>query len=340
MSVPTIKDVAAAAGVSTAAVSLYLNDRAGISQATRDRIAASIKELGYVPRANGRRGAGEGYVGMLVEELPLPIYSDHFYAQVLRGIHAEAERLGHNLVLSVLDQAQAGLPRVVAEQHVSGLLAIGGGDITDELLNRLADEGIALVAVDNYSLSRHIDSVVTDDQAGAYLAVRHLLDLGHRRIAMILGPDKYKPLVERYRGYRQAMREAGLQIEEALVQPPISHGLARKGYREMQRLLERQPRPTAVFAVTDRTALGALDAIYEHGLRVPDDISLIGFDDIAPGAQARPPLSTIHRPTYEMGVAAMRRLGAVIAGQSLLPMKLVLYNDLVVRESTAPPPGE
>jgi DNA-binding LacI/PurR family transcriptional regulator len=339
MSVPTIKDVAAAAGVSTAAVSLYLNDRVGISRATRDRIAAAIKSLGYVPRANGRRAAGEGYAAMLVEELPLPIYSDHFYAQVLRGIHAEAERLGYNLVLSVLDQAQSGLPRVVAEQHVAGLLAIGGGDITDELLNRLADEDIALVAVDNYSLSRHIDSIVTDDQAGAYTATRHLIELGHRRIAMILGPEKYKPLVERYQGYRQALREAGIPIDDALIQPPNSHGLLRKGYREMQRLLECEPRPTAVFAVTDRTALGALDAIYEHGLRVPDDISLIGFDDIAPAAQARPPLSTIHRPTYEMGVAAMRRLDALLTGQSLIPMKLVLYNDLLVRESTAPPPA-
>src|SRR3954454_12757304 len=177
MSVPTIKDVAAAAGVSTAAVSLFLNDRSGISQATRDRIATAIKTIGYVPRPNGRRSAGEGYAGLLVEELPLPIYSDHFYAQVLRGMHTEAERLSYNLVLSVLDQTQSGLPRVVAEQHVAGLLAIGGGDITDDLLNRLADEEIALVAVDNYSLSRHIDSVVTDDQTGAYLATCHLIEL-------------------------------------------------------------------------------------------------------------------------------------------------------------------
>jgi DNA-binding LacI/PurR family transcriptional regulator len=337
MSVPTIKDVAAAAGVSTAAVSLYLNDRAGISRTTRDRIAATIKSLGYVPRANGRRGAGEGYAGLLVEELPLPIHSDHFYAQVMRGMHTEAERLGYNLVLSVHDQTQTGLPRVVVEQHVAGLLAIGGGDITDDLLDRLANEGMPLVAVDNYSLSGQIDSVVTDDQAGGYLATRHLINLGHRRIAMILGPEKYKPLVERYRGYRQALREAGFPIDETIIQPSISHGTPRKGYREMQQLLTRDPRPTAVFAVTDRTALGALDAIYEHGLRVPEDISLVGFDDITPGAEARPPLTTIHRPNYEMGIAAMRRLDAVITGQSIIPMKLVLYNDLVIRESTAPP---
>jgi LacI family transcriptional regulator len=154
---------------------------------------------------------------------------------------------------------------------------------------------------------------------------------------MIQGPEKYKPLVERYLGFRQALREAGIPITEALMQPSISRGIPRKGYREMQRLLECDPRPTAVFAVTDRTALGALDAIYERGLRVPEDISLIGFDDIAPGAQARPSLSTIHRPNYEMGVVAMRRLDAVITGQSLIPMKLVLYNDLVARDSTAPP---
>src|SRR5262249_23694852 len=182
---------------------------------------------------------------------------------------------------------------------------IGGGDITDERLNRLADEDIALVAVDNYSLSRHVDSVVTDDQAGAYLATRHLIELGHRRIAMIQGPEKYKPLVERYLGYRQALREAGIPIGEALVQPSISRGTPRKGSREMARLPEGAPRRPAVFAVTDRPARGALDTIYEHGLRVPGDISLIGFDDIAPAAQARPPLSTIHRPNYEMGVVAM-----------------------------------
>ncbi len=317
-----------------------LNDRVGISQATRDRIATAVKSLGYVPRAAVRRGTGEGYIGMLVEELPLPIYSDHFYAQVLRGIHAEAERLGYNLVLSVLDQTLGGLPRVVAEQHVAGLLAIGGGDITDEQLNRLADEDIALVAVDNYSLSRHIDSVVTDDQAGAYLATQHLIALGHRRIAMIMGPEKYKPLVERYRGYRLALREAGLPIDDALMQPPNSHGTPRKGYREMQQLLACDPRPTAVFAVTDRTALGALDAIYEHGLRVPDDISLIGFDDIAPGAQVRPPLSTIHRPNYEMGVVAIASARRAAHRPIAHPMKLVLYNDLVARESTAPPPQD
>src|SRR5262245_26205171 len=123
MSTHTIKDVAQAAGVSTAAVSLFLNDRPGISKATRDRIAAAVAALGYVPRSNVRRGAQSGFVGMLVEKLPLPLYADHFYAEVTRGIQAEFERLGYNLVLSVVDLTQQGLPRLVAEQHVAGLIA-------------------------------------------------------------------------------------------------------------------------------------------------------------------------------------------------------------------------
>ncbi|HWQ15214.1 MAG TPA: LacI family DNA-binding transcriptional regulator [Roseiflexaceae bacterium] len=337
MSARTIKDVADAAGVSPAAVSLFLNDRPGISQATRERIAAAIRSLGYVPRANNRRAASGAFVGMLVERLPLPVHADHFYAGVLQGLQAEAERLGYNLALSVVDPAQGGLPRLIAEQHAAGIVAVGGGDITDALLDRVAEEGVPLVAVDNQSRTRSIDCVVTDNQQGAYALTQHLLALGHRRIAFIQGPAKYKSLGERYQGYCQALREAGLPLDERLVQPAISSGIPRKGYREMQRLLELDPLPTAVFAASDRTAVGALDAIRERGLRVPDDISLAGFDGVALGEYANPPLTTVRTRTYEMGVAAMQRLDALIGGRAVAPMRLVLYTDLVVRQSTAPP---
>ena len=216
MSALTIKDVASAAGVSTAAVSLFLNNRPGISQATRERIAATISSLGYTPRSSAKRSAVTSFVGLLVEQLPLPLHTDHFYAEVLRGIQEEIDRLGYSLVLSVFDAAQGALPRVVAEQQVAGLLAIGGGDITDTLLDRLADEAMPLVTIDNQSAQRHIDSVVVDNQWGACMATQHLLQLGHERIAIILGPTKYKSLSERYQGYLQAHWEAGRAAEPAL----------------------------------------------------------------------------------------------------------------------------
>lgn len=339
MSARTIRDVAEAAGVSTAAVSLYLNDRPGISQATRERIAAVIQTLGYVPRGSARRAAGS-FIGLLVERLPLPVHNDHFYAGVVQGLQAEAERMGYHLMLSVVDPEQRGLPRAIAEQQVSGVIAVGGGDVTDTLLDRLADEGIPLVAVDNLSMSRQIDCVLTDNQHGAYQLTQHLLDLGHRRIAIILGPPKYKSLVERYHGYREALLNAGITPDEALIQPSISQGIPRKGYREMQRLLQLDPRPTAVFAVSDRTAVGALDALREHGLRVPEDISLVGFDGIALGEHADPPLTTVRTRNYEMGVVAVQRLDALLNGRGTAPMKIVLYADLTIRQSTSAPHQE
>lgn len=336
----TIKDVADAAGVSTAAVSLFLNDRPGISQATRDRIAAAIETLGYVPRGSATRrpaGAASNFVSLLVEKLPLSLHSDHFYSAVAQGVQAEAERLGYNLVLTVVDPSQQGLPRALAEQHVAGAVALGGGDITDALLDAINQSEIPLVVVDNQSISSQIDCVVTDNQHGTYQLIRYLIGLGHRRIAIILGAEKYKSLNERYSGYRQAMFELGNGLDESLIQPNLSQGIPRKGYLEMMSLLDRDPWPTAVFAVSDRTALGALEALRERGIEVPKQISLAGFDGIEPGLTVKPSLTTVSSRKYEMGVVAMQRLDALINGRGTSPIRHVLYTDLIIRESTAAP---
>lgn len=333
MGAPTIKDVAAKAGVSTAAVSLFLNERPGISRATRERIAAAVGSVGYIPRANGKRSGATQFIGLLVEKLPLPIHADHFYSEVTQGMQGEAERLGYHLVLA--SPSPDGLPRVVADQQVAGVIAVGGGDIGDALLDRLADHGVPLVLVDNQHQRRAIDCVVVDNQHGGCLATSHLLGLGHRRVAIIQGPPKYKSLYERYLGYRQALLEADLGLDRELIQPSISSGFPLKGYREMQRLLQLPDPPTAVFAVSDRTALGALEALRENGLRVPEDVSLVGFDNIAPGALARPALTTVGISKPDMGVVAMQRLHALLAGHAHVPLKLVLYTDLVRRDSTS-----
>ncbi len=337
MSAPTIKDVAEKAGVSTAAVSLFLNKRPGISKATRERIATAVETLGYVPRANGKRAGATQFIGLLVEKLPLPIHADHFYSEITQGMQAEADRLGYHLVLA--SPSPDALPRVVAEQQVAGVIAVGGGDISDRLLDRLADHAVPLVLVDNQSNRRALDCVVVDNQHGGRLATSHLLELGHRRVAIIQGPPKYKSLYERYLGYRQAFLEADLEPDPSLIQPSISSGLPLKGYREMQQLLQQRDPPTAVFAVSDRTALGALEALREHGLRVPEDISLVGFDNIAPGAHARPALTTVGINKPDMGILAVQHLHALLSGVQQVPHKLVLYTRLIKRASTAAPPA-
>lgn len=337
MELPTIKDVAEQAGVSISAVSIYLNDRAGISQETRKRIGEAIEELGYQPRANGRKGkapvqAAVRYIGLLTEKLP--IYSDHFYAEVTHAIQAEAERLGYGLVLGTLDPGKLDLPRVVTEQQMSGHIVIGGGDITDELIARLAQSKVPLLLVDNESFVDELDSIMVDNHRGAYLAVQHLIDLGHRRIAIICGPAKYKTLQQRLHGYTAALTDAGIAIKPQWIQPSISQGQPRKGYLEMKQLLAIEDRPTAVFAVSDRSAFGALDAIREADLLVPDDISLVGFDNVNSSIHTYPPLTTVGANRQAMGVAAMQRMHALVRGEASSPVKTVLYMHLVLRQST------
>lgn len=337
MQLPTIKDVAEQAGVSISAVSLYLNDRAGISQETRKRIAEAIQGLGYQPRTNGRKGRGAAqttirYIGLLTEKLP--IYSDHFYADVIHAIQAEAERLGYGLVLGTLDPGKPDLPRVVTEQQMAGHIVIGGGDITDQLIARLAENGVPLLLVDNESFTQELDSVMVDNHRGAYLAAQHLIELGHRRIAIICGPAKYKTLQQRLHGCMAALADANLEIKQQWIQPSISQGQPRKGYLEMQRLLELEERPTAVFAVSDRAAFGALDAIREAGLLVPHDMSLVGFDNVNSSVHTYPPLTTVGADRQAMGIAAMQRMHALVRGETASPVKTMVYMHLVVRQST------
>ena len=334
MTKPTIADVAKLAEVSPSSVSIYLNNRPGLAAGTRIRIADAIAQLGYVPRSNESHSKSKGFIGLLVEKLPASLTGDLFYADVASGIQKEAEHLGYSIAISVINESDEGLPRLVEEKSVAGLLAIGGGDVTDTLLQRIAQSNMPLVTVDNQSDLQALNSVVVDSYRGGYLAARHLLELGHRRIAIICGPRKYKPLTERCHGWLNALTDVGMGIDWSLVQKPLSSGLPNKGYLEMKSLLSLDDPPTAVFAVTDRTALGAMPAIREAGLSVPDDISIIGFDDMPPHVYPAPALTTITSERQAMGHIAMQRLHQIIHDPALVPISIVMPSRLVVRKSS------
>ncbi|MYD10637.1 MAG: LacI family transcriptional regulator [Chloroflexi bacterium] len=337
MARPTISHVAKRAGVSPSAVSMYLNGRPGLGLETRRRIADAIDELGYVPRASRPRQQATSFIGVLVEKLPKLLTGDIFYADVTSGIQREAEGLGYSIAVSVIDEPTETLPRLVAEGSIEGLLALGGGDITDPLLRLIISSGMPLVTVDNQSDLQPLNSVVVDNYRGAYLATRHLIDMGHRRIAVIQGPRKYKSLTERYHGCLNALIDAGLGVDTELVQRPLSSGVPNKGYREMKALLSRGEPPTAVFAVSDRTALGAIPAIREAGLRVPQDISIVGFDDMPPDVYPAPALTTVTNERLSMGHIAMQRLHSIIKKPHDTPVQVVMPCELVVRESSDRP---
>lgn len=326
---PTVRDVADDAGVSLATVSLVLNGKVGVGPDTRQRVQETIERLGY--RRRGQRLV----IGLLIERLSVPAYSDPLVGLMIHGIEVEAGRRGYHVLLASLERDAPQLPAMVAEQQVSGLVVVGGGDISDAYIRALAETGLPLVLVDNYVNGLAVPCVLGDNVTGAYLATRHLIELGHERIAILEGPRKYKTLTERREGYLRALDDANLPIDPSLMIKPLRHS-SRKGYGEAQSLLALPEgrRPTAIFAISDKAALGALDALKDAGLRVPDDIALVGFDDVSESEHATPSLTTVRLPAHVMGETAVQKLVDLVEGVPTTPGKTVLYTELVKRQSS------
>jgi DNA-binding LacI/PurR family transcriptional regulator len=332
-------DVAREAGVSISAVSLVANDREGVSARTRDRVLAAMQRLGYVPKGgNGSRGLR--LFALLIEQLPLPVLSDVFYAEVIHGIQEEAQRLGYAVILQIYggQTSEDDLLRQLAREEIAGLLVAAGGDISDTMIEHLAATGLPVVLVETVVRHDQFHCVVADNVNAGYLATSHLIQLGHRRIGALSGPTKYSSLVDRLRGYYAALGEAGITPRPEYVPPPQS-GTPKKGYLQMKQLLALAEPPTAVFAVSDKTAFGALEAIREAGLRVPDDIAIVSIDNVAESAHTEPPLTTVHVPKREIGILAARRLHGLVTGGETLPTKTVVYSTLVIRSSCGARPS-
>jgi LacI family transcriptional regulator len=260
--------------------------------------------------------------------------SDLHYGEVIQSMEAHARDLGYHLSLVVVEHS--GLPAQLSERfdNLDGVIILGGGDITESVVNQAIEEEVPAILVDANVPSALVDSVLIDNFSGAFAATRFLIERGYQRIGCIQGPNKYPSLVERFQGYCAAMIAAGLPLDPAFIQPPISSGFPNKGYREMQALLQRPVVPDAVFCVSDRTALGAFEALAQAGKRVPDDVALVGFDNIPHGEYTRPPLTTINMPKRLMGEVAIRRLHDIIQGRMYeAPVKTILHTSLVIRAS-------
>ena len=327
-----IREIAAEVGVSLATVSLALNGKPGVGGETRSRVLAAADRLGYQQRAQRR------IIGLLIERLHVSAYSDPAVGPMIQGVETEASRRGYHLLLASLEPGTTGLPAMVTERQVAGIIALGGGDISDRYIRTLMTADIPVVLADNYVNGLGVACVLADNAMGAYQATRHLIDLGHTRIALLEGPRKYKTLTERMEGYLRALDEAGLDADPALMIKPLP-GDPRKGFRETQALLALPvaQRPTAIFAVSDKTALGALDALRLGGVRIPEDMALASFDDIAESQHAMPALTTVRYPLQGLGQAAARRLIEIIDGVDTRPYKMLLNTELVIRSSSGDP---
>lgn len=334
---PTMRDVAAMAGVSLSTVSLVINGKSGVSPDRRERVLQSIKELGY-PLGDRQAFSSDTKVfGLLMESLSEASRSEGFYTRIVSGIEDTAYELGYQVLLHVFrpDVDPLNSLRELMGRDINGLIIANDGDVTPNVIQKITQAGVPIVLVENYQ-SFPIHSLTADNFTAGRVMTEYLIDLGHRRIAGIGGPNKYSSLSDRMRGHQIALIEHDIPIDLSLQPPPVS-GNPRKGYVQMQKLLSLEERPTAVFAVSDRAAFGAMDAIKDAGLRIPDDISVVGIDDVRDSAYSTPPLTTFSVPKYDLGRTAVFILHDLISGKVIPPCRTVLLGKVVKRQSAGAP---
>jgi LacI family transcriptional regulator len=334
-----MRDIARVAGVPVSAVPLVLQNRPGVSAARRARIQAAVHELGYQRPLGPRRPTRRHRLGLVIEARGVPIFTDFYYGEILVGIQAEAKRLGLSIWLHAFDPEVESIEDVArsASDEVDGLIVVSGGDMTDERIARLESTGLPIVLVDNFIIGHDVHAVVADNYGAGFLATAHLVDLGHRRIALIDGSRAYRKFVHRQIGYRDALTASGIVPDPDLQQPPVP-GEERPGEIQLRRLLALSPsaRPTAIVTVNDRLASRALGLLLRAGISVPGEVSVVGIGDVEEASATIPPLTTVSVPRREMGVLGVRRLVDLLAGSAPPPYKTVLYTRLVKRESSGP----
>ena len=331
---PSLRDIAALTDVSVATVSLVLNDRPGISTQTRSRVLEAAAKLGYDSAPPTTNHQAKSTIGLMIEHGSIHAMLDIFYGDVIRGFQAEAQRLGYQVLLHMYDTLTEGMEAVQSDlaERVQGLVIANDGDITSQLVVQLENAEIPLVLIENHITGHRLPSILGDNFTAGYTVMRHLLNLGHRDIAVLRGPAKYSSLVDRWRGCLAALGEVGLTIPEAFLPAPVSEH-PQKGYVQMRRVLALTSRPTAVVAISDKTAFGAMSAIHEAGLSIPQEIAVVSIHNVADSIYTHPPLTTYHIPKQEMGVLAMQKLHRIIEGRPEIAVKSVVYGELRVRES-------
>jgi DNA-binding LacI/PurR family transcriptional regulator len=332
---PTIKDVAARAGVSRQTVSRVLNDRPDVAPETRARVLGAIADLNYRPNLAARsmvvgRSCSLGCIS--------PSLTDHTFASMIESAQAEARRQGYFMLTgSAPAVADVGpLLEEMLRRQVDGLLAIDPcADDRHRVLYPLIRRGVPLVYLSSAPCNERVSLIRCDDEDAGYQATRYLLDLGHRAIATILGPDHEKCTFDRLEGYQRALVQAGLEPERTLAVP--GDWSAASGLQAAQQLLEAGRPFTAIFCQNDQMAVGAIRALREAGRQVPGHVSVIGFDDIPLASFFDPPLTTIRQPMEEFGRQAAGVLIKTIDDPARPPEQILLPGELVIRASCSLP---
>jgi len=329
--IPKLKNVAAAAGVSTSTVSRYLNRTLVLPPSTASRIDAAVAELGYTPDANARRlSLGRTDVIALI----IPDIANPFFARLADAIQQAAEAEGFELLISTTRNRPArecaDLGRMRRDRADGVIFVTNHAD--DGSLARLIDAGHPTVLLDEDVAGTSVPKLFVDNRAGGRMAAEHLVAHGHRHLAILGGPPGLLSTAERHGGFHDAAMAAGCCVTFE----DFSGYSAIAGRAAAHRMLDSAHPPSAVFATSDETALGLLDAAHDRGLRIPDVLSVVAFDDIGPWHLLDPPLTAIRQPVEELATGGVQLLLAVIRNQPARPARR-LRVELIERYSVAPP---
>lgn len=348
------KDVAARAGVSIATVSHVINDTRFVSDETRQKVLDAIKDLNYRPNAIARSLVTNSTrtIGLVVSDITNP-----FFTAAARGVEDGMISYGYNTIFCNTDedpQREENYLHLLATQQIDGLIITPTGMPTTSLL-ALAEARVPIVQLDRCAPGLEAPLVAVNNEDGAYRAIRYLLDLGHRRIAFLMGIDTVSTQIERLNGWKRALQESNLPIEDELIiradprfygtVPGLSEPLTRpapnllrmpSAYEVLQGLLKLPNRPSAIFVANNQLTLGTLFAFKECRLRCPEDISLISFDDFDWAALFSPALTVVRQPTYQLGHMAAHLLMQMINEEPItIPEPLPV--ELVMRSSCSAP---
>jgi len=339
---PTQLQIAEAAGVSRTTVSLVLNNvpDVRVSPETRQRILEAAQRLNYYPNAIARRLASgkTSTIGLVWHRGPNPAYRDAFLPGFLQGVTRAAHQYGYHVLFRPIEpnEPDSSYVELARSHHIDGFI-LSGPRSDDSHLLKLHQEHFPIV-LHGQLPGTDILSVDIDNVQGALVAVDHLVALGHQRIGIITNaPLVYTASQQRLAGYYQALEQAGIPRDKSLVQEGNFDG--ESGQSAMEKLLMCDPPPTAIFVASDMVAMGALQTIRDQGLRVPEDITIVGFDDITAARFVTPALTTVRVPTFGLGWSAAEILICLIEQDIIAQTHTLLETELIVRDSCGAPPA-
>lgn len=329
----TIEDIAKMAGVSKTTVSRVINNKPDVHPDTRKRINDLIEQYNFHPNlfATGKTCHKINHIGLIVPYTTSSILSNQFYVGVLQGILDEVERRGHYLLFCYVHRTN--YREIYEQKRVEGFILLSPAALHHSIILELQSANIPFVCTAKVMDEPDIPYIDIDNIRGAEIAIEHLLGLGHQKIAFA-GKPALTSNHDRLLGYKQTLRENNIKVNEKYIQT-VEESSIETGYTMMMNLLDLEDPPTAVFSACDVMAFGAINAIHERGLKVPEDISVIGFDDIPLSRNMSPPLTTVRQPAVEKGSMAAGQLIDFLVNGKDMETK-ILDVELIARDSTGP----